>query len=400
MAEVDNAIEVNGLHKYFDLPHERVTTVKHKFVSIVRPFSPKLIERQKVLNGVSFTVPKGEFFGVVGRNGSGKSTLLKLLAGIYTPTEGTIHTEGRIVPFIELGVGFNGDLSARDNIYLNGALLGFSRKEIVKRFNDIVEFAELEEFIDKKLKNYSSGMQVRLAFSIATRLAVSDILLIDEVLAVGDADFQRKCFDYFQNLKKEKKTVILVTHDMNAVREYCDQAILIEKGKVIAKGSQEAVATAYTRLFQEGEAVLTDAGQAKRWGNKRAELKTLALSTKKITLKDDHFNITGTVVANERLAGVILGISIMNGAGQRLFGTNTRLLKQSTLDMAKDETVKYDWAIPNIFNQGKYYACPAVVLANGEICDNWDEAIAFEVFNDASTGFPVNPKIAVQVKRQ
>src|SRR6185312_8467854 len=186
-------------------------------------------ETQHALKDISFEVKKGEFFGIVGRNGSGKSTMLKILAGIYQPTKGGVQKSGKLVPFIELGVGFNPELSGRENVFLNGALLGFSRKEIAAMYDEIVAFAELEKFMDQKLKNYSSGMQVRLAFSIAIR-AKSDILLIDEVLAVGDASFQQKCFDYFYKLKQDKRTVVFVSHDMGAVERFCDRAVLIDNG--------------------------------------------------------------------------------------------------------------------------------------------------------------------------
>ena len=199
------------------------------------------------VKGISFDVHKGEFIGIVGRNGSGKSTLLKILAQIYYPETGSVTVNGTLVPFIELGVGFNPELTGRENVYLNGALLGFSRKEMDDMYQEIVQFAELEQFMDAKLKNYSSGMQVRLAFSIAIR-ARGDILILDEVLAVGDAEFQQKCNDYFASLKGGQ-TVILVTHDMYNVRKFCDRAILIEDGQIQAEGSPEVVAKAYENLW-------------------------------------------------------------------------------------------------------------------------------------------------------
>ena len=185
--------------------------------------------------------------GIVGRNGSGKSTLLKILAQIYVPDSGNIIINGSLVPFIELGVGFNPELTGRENVYMNGAMLGFSNEEMDKMFDDIVEFAELAPFMDQKLKNYSSGMQVRLAFSIAIR-ARGDILILDEILAVGDAAFQEKCNQYFASLNKNQ-TVILVTHSMENVRKFCDRAILIDQGKIIKEGDPEIVADAYLKLF-------------------------------------------------------------------------------------------------------------------------------------------------------
>ena len=205
-------------------------------------------KEQKVLKGLNFEIKRGEFLGIVGRNGSGKSTLLKILAGIYYPEKGNVTINGALVPFIELGVGFNPELTGRENVYLNGALLGFSNAEMDKMYDDIWEFAELKEFEDQKLKNYSSGMQVRLAFSIAIR-ARGDILLLDEVLAVGDAAFQKKCEDYFENLKKNNRTVILVTHSMDNVRRFCTRAILIDDGKIIKDGKPDKVADAYLKLW-------------------------------------------------------------------------------------------------------------------------------------------------------
>ena len=241
----DIAISVKNLHKSFRLPTERAWGLKQAIFNRLRGI--KGYKEQKVLSGLNFDIYKGEFVGIVGRNGSGKSTLLKTLAKIYFPEKGSVEINGSLVPFIELGVGFNPDLTGRENIYLNGALLGFSNKEIDEMFDEIVSFAELEDFMDQKLKNYSSGMQVRLAFSIAIR-AKGDILLLDEVLAVGDAAFQQKCNDYFASLHGNQ-TVILVTHNMDNVINHCDRAILIEKGKVKLDGDPEKVAKAYKKLW-------------------------------------------------------------------------------------------------------------------------------------------------------
>ena len=241
-----NAIVVTDIKKAFRLPHENHSGLKQMLINLTRKNSNKGYEVQQVLKGVSFEVKKGDFFGIVGRNGSGKSTLLKLLAGIYTPDSGVIQTNGSVVPFIELGVGFNPELTGRENVFLNGALLGFSRDEMKAMYDDIVEFAELERFMDQKLKNYSSGMQVRLAFSIAIQ-AKGDILILDEVLAVGDEAFQRKCDNFFDQIKKDKsKTVILVTHSMASVKKYCNRAILVKDGKILISGDPSDVANQYT----------------------------------------------------------------------------------------------------------------------------------------------------------
>ena len=207
----DLAISAHGLCKSFRLPTERSWGLKQALFNRLRGI--KGYRDQQVLDGIDLEIKKGEFVGIVGRNGSGKSTLLKLLAGIYYPSAGEIVVNGSLIPFIELGVGFNMELSGRENVYLNGAILGFSNTEIDRMYDDIVKFAELGDFMDQKLKNYSSGMQVRLAFSIAIR-AKGDILILDEVLAVGDAEFQKKCNDYFDSLHG-KQTVILVTHSMD-----------------------------------------------------------------------------------------------------------------------------------------------------------------------------------------
>lgn len=242
----ETAISVQSVSKDFKLPHEMNNSLKSL---IIHPFRKrKTVERQHALRDISFEVKQGEFFGILGRNGSGKSTLLKILGEIYQPTKGRVELKGKLVPFIELGVGFNPELTGRENVYLNGALLGFSKKEIDARYKDIVDFAELHDFMDQKLKNYSSGMQVRLAFSVATR-AEADILLIDEVLAVGDAEFQRKCFAHFKSLKTRGITVVFVTHDMKAVEEYCDRAILVENGVISSEGKATDVAKEYTKLF-------------------------------------------------------------------------------------------------------------------------------------------------------
>lgn len=244
-ASKENAIVVSHLSKSFKLPTERSWGLKQAIFNRLKGI--KGYTKQEVLKDISFTVKKGEFLGIVGRNGSGKSTLLKILAGIYVPDSGTITTYGSLVPFIELGVGFNPELTGRENIYMNGAMLGFSNAEMDQMFDDIVRFAELEPFMDQKLKNYSSGMQVRLAFSIAIR-ARGDILILDEILAVGDAAFQEKCNQYFASLSKDQ-TVILVTHSMENVRRFCDRAILIEQGKIIKEGNPDQVADAYLKLF-------------------------------------------------------------------------------------------------------------------------------------------------------
>lgn len=237
------AVIVNSVTKSFRIPLEGSSGLKQK---ITNGFKNKKGYRDFTpLNDISFTVEEGDFFGIVGKNGSGKSTLLKTIAEIYSPNKGSVTVHGSLVPFIELGVGFNPELTGRENVYLNGALLGFSHKEVQAMYDEIVEFAELDEFMEERLKNYSSGMQVRLAFSIAIK-AKGDILLLDEVLAVGDAAFQQKCYNYFEQLKKAKKTIIIVTHDMGAVKRFCNKALLIKDGSIQKIGRPQDIADLYT----------------------------------------------------------------------------------------------------------------------------------------------------------
>lgn len=244
-------IQVDNVTKKFRIPIDKSSGLKQQIVNLAK--RRRGYREFTALSDVSFEVKQGDFFGIVGRNGSGKSTLLKTIAQIYVPDNGGVAVNGSLVPFIELGVGFNPELSGRENVYLNGALLGFSHDEVAAMYDDIVDFAEMGDFIEEKLKNYSSGMQVRLAFSIAIR-ARGDILLLDEVLAVGDEAFQRKCNDYFDTIRKDKsQTVILVTHNMGAVRQYCNKAILLEDGKLTVAGSPEDIANKYTEINFETE---------------------------------------------------------------------------------------------------------------------------------------------------
>jgi ABC-type polysaccharide/polyol phosphate transport system ATPase subunit len=238
------AVLVQGVQKDFRIPEEQVHTLKER---VLHPLRRPSHNQFRVLRDVSFDVGKGEFFGIVGRNGSGKSTLLKCLAGIYGIDQGRMYVDGRVSTFIELGVGFNVELPARDNILINATMLGLSQRDARNRVDAVLDFAELHEFVDLKLKNYSSGMLVRLAFSVMIQVD-ADILLIDEVLAVGDAAFQQKCFDEFSRLRRENRTVILVTHDMGAVERFCDRAMLIERGHVVDIGEPQPVSMHYLQL--------------------------------------------------------------------------------------------------------------------------------------------------------
>ena len=293
MTDKQIVVKVDHVSKYFKLPTEATNSLRTALVNRFKGI--KGYKEQHVLKDISFEVEKGDFFGILGRNGSGKSTLLKIISEIYVPEKGTVTIDGKLVSFIELGVGFNPELTGRENVYMNGAMLGFSTAEIDAMYDDIVDFAELHEFMNQKLKNYSSGMQVRLAFSVAIK-AQGDILILDEVLAVGDEAFQRKCNDYFQERKKSGKTTILVTHDMGAVKKYCNKAVLIENGLVKAIGSPENVANQYSF---DNTAPLQQGGEGSGGANPNHEEQVLVenfqlqlLSSNKLRPQDTiHFQI-------------------------------------------------------------------------------------------------------------
>lgn len=395
------AIKVDGVSKNFRLPHERVDSVKSLFVN---PFQKRLKndgEIQHALHDISFEVKEGEFFGIVGRNGSGKSTLLKLIAGIYQPNRGSVTVNGRLVPFIELGVGFNPELSGRENVYLNGALMGFSTKEVDRRYHDIVEFAELERFMDQKLKNYSSGMQVRLAFSVATVLAQSDVLLIDEVLAVGDADFQRKCFSYFKKLKKDKKTVIFVTHDMDAVRSFCDRAALIEKSKLVEVGTTDRITALYNRLFQEKKPEKSAATDENKWGDGVMTWKSVRA---KISKDESNVEITARGTAHEEVEQPIFGFSIKNSEKTQLIGTNTVRKNIRLEPLQKGQNFEISWNVPNIFNRGIHYVdCTAAHDQPTTVAERWPDATDFTVVRSEDNPYPVyspDMKFSVEHKKE
>lgn len=399
MAEHDEAaIRVSNVSKVFKLPHEKNTSVKSAFVNFYR--KKRSFEKQQALKDISFEVKKGEFFGIVGRNGSGKSTLLKIIANIYQPTSGTLEVSGKLVPFIELGVGFNPELTGRENVFLNGALLGFSEKEVQAMYKDIVEFAELQKFMDQKLKNYSSGMQVRLAFSMAIR-AKADILLIDEVLAVGDAAFQRKCYEFFRNLKKQKTTVVFVSHDMDAIRRFCDRAIMIEDSRITESGSVEEIADNYTKMFlreaQDVEAAKIGDRQS-RWGNQKAIYTSVKISGTKHD--SSEVTITASIACKETIQDVSLGFLVKNFSNQIIMGTNNKRqnLKLNKLESGKKYSMR--WTMPQIFNEGEYSIDLSASYEDGEIADRWEGATTFKMFTPKATPFLVDPKVNLEFNEE
>jgi ABC-2 type transport system ATP-binding protein len=237
-------IEARGIEKTFRIPTHRIDSLKER---ATHPFTRTEYREQRVLQDLSFDVHQGEFFGIVGRNGSGKSTLLKIMSSIYRADRGRIRMAGRLAPFIELGVGFNPELTSRENVVLNGVMMGLSRREARRRLDSVLEFAELRDHADVKLKNYSSGMMVRLAFAVMVE-ADADIMLVDEVLAVGDASFAQKCMDVFHEKRRAGRTLVLVTHDMATVEGLCDRAMLIHDGELRYIGDPQETALRYYRV--------------------------------------------------------------------------------------------------------------------------------------------------------
>jgi ABC-2 type transport system ATP-binding protein len=314
------AIKVENVSKTFKLPHEKNSSVKGAVINFYR--RNRTYEKQEALKDVSFEVKKGEFFGIVGRNGSGKSTLLKMLAGIYYPSKGNITVNGKLTPFIELGVGFSPELTGRENVYLNGALLGFSRKEMKRMYRDIVEFAELRKFMDQKLKNYSSGMQVRLAFSIAIR-ATNDILVLDEVLAVGDIAFQKKCLDYFSQLKKDKRTVILVSHDMEAIEKHCTRAMLIDSGILRDVGHPKDISAQY-RLLNLPKAKTEGTGPVTLYGDVTIDSVTINGSNQAVVNQDQTLSVE-VLYTPKKTQVYIASISISQIEGQHIAYYDSRV---------------------------------------------------------------------------
>lgn len=348
MAGVDSrsniALKVSHISKSFRLPTEQANGIKQAVINHLKGI--KGYKQQQVLRDISFTVEKGDFFGIVGRNGSGKSTLLKLISQIYQPDSGKITVNGKLVPFIELGVGFNPELTGRENVYMNGALLGFSREEMADMYDDIVAFAELDEFMDQKLKNYSSGMQVRLAFSIAIK-ADADILVLDEVLAVGDESFQRKCFQYFAELKKRKKTVILVTHSMESVQRFCNRAILIDKGHEVTEGSAAEIAQLYREL--NSSVVATDNETGGDEAPKRPQ--PIAIQGR-CRRTDDHIDFSIVMTPQKNLSDVTISLFLDRDTGEQVYRFSSDERVGHSSNLKKGIPVKLKLRLQNIFPNG------------------------------------------------
>ena len=346
-------IEARGVEKTFRIPDQKMDTIKER---ATHPLTRIQYRELRALRGISFEVHKGEFFAIVGRNGSGKSSLLKIMASIYRADAGTVRMAGRVAPFIELGVGFNPELTARENGILNGVLMGLSRREARRRLAQVIEFAELEEFADLKLKNYSSGMMVRFAFAIMVQ-ADADIMLIDEVLAVGDAAFAQKCLDVFHEKRAAGKTLVLVTHDMGTVQSLCHRAAVLHDGKLDYIGEPEDAAMRYYRInFAEStDAPLVPGGLAPVIDlNVRVAEATLRDERGKAIANVEQANpieVDIVVEAARDLAGPIFVFHVINEQGVVVFAF-TRTLERR---VNQGQRVRLHGRLENRLVPGRYY---------------------------------------------
>ncbi len=387
-----NAIEVNGVSKKYRIYHDKSTTLKEHIL-----FKRTKYDEIQILKDITFNIEKGTTIGLIGQNGSGKSTLLKLLSGIIYPDEGTIEINGRISSLLELGAGFHPDFSGRENIYNNASIFGLCREEIDRRYNQIVDFSELEEFIDNPVRTYSSGMYMRLAFAVAINVD-ADILLIDEILAVGDANFQKKCMDKIKNLKREGKTIVIVTHDMGAVEKVCDQAAWLNDGSIIMidkprkvidnyllyMGEKDAKETAIVSN-NEGEQSHLDEDDKNRWGNRQIEIfdvkmKNSSNHEKYLFEYGEKVTIEISYSVNDYTDNVVFGIGIFTRERIQCYGTNTFIDKVSVGKLNKRGLVKFE--IPSLqLVDGDYILDVAVHSEDGFPYDYQTNRYSFKVFS-------------------
>jgi ABC-type polysaccharide/polyol phosphate transport system ATPase subunit len=403
-SNLTGGITVRDVSKSFRLPYDRPSTLKQR---VLHPVQSRLARRLDALKGVSFEIEPGEFFGIIGRNGSGKSTLLKCMAGIYSLDGGSIHTSGRVSPFIELGVGFNPELTARDNVVVNAALLGLGRSEALKRFDEIIAFAELEEFVDLKLKNYSSGMQVRLGFAAAIQADV-DIYLVDEVLAVGDARFQEKCFEVFREMKRSGKTVVYVTHDLGTVERFCDRVMLLEGGQRIALGSPRQVIMTYRQRDLELERVQEHGSgpTPQRWGDgvglvTDAWLEDVQGRRLDVIEQGTRVTFRAEMEIVESMESPIFGVVFKHEeGGVQVFVTNTVLDRVETGSFAPGDRVIYNVVLEMCFAEGSYTVSPAICYQDGQRFADWrEDMFIFRVAGEQHSGGLVDLPHETRVER-
>ena len=389
------------MSKVFRLPHQQYSTLKER---VLHPLRSRTYDQLEALSEVTVTVPEGEFFGIVGRNGSGKSTLLKCLAGIYELDGGRIAINGRLSPFIELGVGFNPDLTARENVIINAIMLGLTPRQARARFDEIIAFAELEEFIDLKLKNYSSGMSVRLGFAVAIQVD-AEVLLVDEVLAVGDAAFQQKCFEQFQRLKDEGRTIVFVTHDMSAVERFCDRAMLIERGRIQQIGEPRAIARAYNELnfgrlvHQPGADRYGDHAVAEIldcWFEDAAGRRTTAVQ------QGDPLAVCMDVRFHQEIEHPVFAISVRNQPRHTVFATSTLYENPNTGRFAAGEEITVRVAFENWLAPSRYDATPSVARAGSgeDALDLREDLGSLIVHGSRSSGGIADVPHTIEVRRR
>ena len=361
-------IQARDVRKTFRIPHHRVDSFKER---ATHPLTRRTYRDLRALRGVDFDVHLGEFFGIVGRNGSGKSTLLKIMASIYRADGGRVRIAGRLAPFIELGVGFNPELTSRENVVLNGVLMGLSRREAARRLDSVLEFAELREFADLKLKNYSSGMMVRLAFAVMVE-ADADVMLIDEVLAVGDAAFAQKCVDVFRARREAGRTVVLVTHDMATVQSFCDRAMLIHDGELRYVGDPEEAALRYYRLNFGGEAHGTTPGDVPDVNVRLLDVWLANARGERIDNIEQGEPIFMNMLAEARvdLVSPVFGFHFLTDAGLTVFGFNLELEREDgEPDLVRaGERVRISGRIENPLLPGRY-SVTAIISRNRSIGD-------------------------------
>jgi lipopolysaccharide transport system ATP-binding protein len=393
------AISVEHVTKRFRIPMDRSSTLKYR---LTHPRSTSRYHDFDAVSDVSFDVAPGEFVGVIGHNGCGKSTLLKMLADIYRPTAGRIVVRGQVSPFLELGVGFNPELTARENIFLSGAVLGITRAELRRRVDEILAFAELEHAAEQKVKTFSSGMEVRLAFSVAIQ-ANAAILLMDEVLAVGDARFQAKCFEVFARYKRDGRTVVLVTHDTSAVELYCDRALLLDHGHLLSDGPAAEVTSLYRRMV--GERVDADAMGARsrldddvaagvptsqRWGTGEVQITKVALvgadgSEHNSLTSDQPATVQIELAVHQQVDDLICGISIHRADGYTLAGTNTFISNLPLVCPPAGESFEIEYDIPKLNLLGGHYRLTCAVHSKfgKRVYDQLDQVYEFDVTDES-----------------
>lgn len=397
-------IVVSHVGKRFKLYEEKESTLKSTVINLLK--KRKLTKHEFwSLKDINFTVKKGETLGIIGPNGSGKSTMLKILAGIIYPTEGTIQTEGRVSTLFELGTGFHPELSGRENVYLNGAILGLSRKQVKEKYDSIVEFAELKDFIEMPLKHYSSGMQMRLAFAIAISIN-PDILLVDEVLAVGDAAFQTKSYAAFQDFKRKGATIVLVSHDLQSIKVNCDRVLLINKNKQIALGKPIDIITKYQSLVDESEEqhITETDNEVRRSGDGKASVEKVwvednkknrvkAISGKSLTIKMlCKFNVNSE--------NPVFGITLHNQEGKPVFSANTLWKNIPTGSFKPKDEIIISFTVSNFFELG-YYGITAAIAYQGatKYYDFQQDCIKLLIQKPMITGNLTNPPHEIKLER-